>query len=615
MRNRKIISVLLIVLCLLFIASGCGAKKRESVKLLQSIQPTTLNSLYPLSGSQVAAIRTDYENERTTVMLVDVNKDAVCREVTLDGVWTLKEQAFSDGRIALCRRETNTYKFLNDKLEEIGEWNADNTDGFFSYDGSTYYCLIDNVLYLQSVGGKSSKVNLPFEMRFSELTAFDPQSGRLVLQFLLSPYSNDLGTAVYNISTNTFTMLQKERYRAFFWEEDMCLMSFDNEKMGYSVTYSTGDKFLFADANIFSEAVGDLYAISGSPYLMGIAADHSILYSADKQITSCRLNDCGINGEMYFACYLPEEQLLVGAVRQEGAFRLYVIDPTQLSFAKTANAVSVASPTVVDETLINGYWEAESGASAVKSLQEARQYADKIEEKYGVHILLSSNCKGGAVLCDMKITLTDAMSADKELKGIGKMLAALDYSLALYPQGYMAQFRNGAGEGGIYFLLVGPIKSNHNVAGCTYERYYRQYIALDVNQAEIANSVICHEIWHATENRILSCDYTALPMDEWDALNPKGFKYTEDYTKQDPTQPGLLYTDSPKEIHFVDAYACVKRQEDRARIMEYFMTFDEESRILIQSPFIRKKLQMMCDAVRSTFDTTGWKDVRWENLL
>lgn len=67
--------MLLIVLCLLFIASGCGAKKWESVKLLQGIQPTTLNSLYPVSGSQVAAIWTDYENERTTVMLVDVNKD------------------------------------------------------------------------------------------------------------------------------------------------------------------------------------------------------------------------------------------------------------------------------------------------------------------------------------------------------------------------------------------------------------------------------------------------------------------------------------------------------------------------------------------------------------
>ena len=49
--------------------------------------------------------------------------------------------------------------------------------------------------------------------------------------------------------------------------------------------------------------------------------------------------------------------------------------------------------------------------------------------------------------------------------------------------------------------------------------------------------------------------------------------------------------------------------------MEYFMTFDDESQILIQSPFIRRKLLMMCDAVRSTFDTDGWENVRWERLL
>ena len=45
------------------------------------------------------------------------------------------------------------------------------------------------------------------------------------------------------------------------------------------------------------------------------------------------------------------------------------------------------------------------------------------------------------------------------------------------------------------------------------------------------------------------------------------------------------------------------------------MTYEEESQILIQSPFIRQKLQMMCDATRSAFDTTGWEDVRWEQLL
>ena len=65
----------------------------------------------------------------------------------------------------------------------------------------------------------------------------------------------------------------------------------------------------------------------------------------------------------------------------------------------------------------------------------------------------------------------------------------------------------------------------------------------------------------------------------------------------------------------MDSYACVARTEDRARIMEFFMTREDDAQLLIQSPFIRQKLQMMCDAVRSAFDTTGWEDVRWERLL
>ena len=56
------------------------------------------------------------------------------------------------------------------------------------------------------------------------------------------------------------------------------------------------------------------------------------------------------------------------------------------------------------------------------------------------------------------------------------------------------------------------------------------------------------------------------------------------------------------------------RHEDRARIMEYIMTHEEEARLLMQSPFLREKLQIMCDAVRSAFDTAGWEDVRWERF-
>ena len=136
----------------------------------------------------------------------------------MDGVWDLKEQSFSDGRFALCCRQTNTWKFLSASLEELGSWNAENVDGFFSYDASTYYYLSDHVLYRQNVNSaESGKVKLPFDLRLLELTAFDAQSGTLAMQFFLSPYSSECGTAVFDIKSGTFTMLQKDRYRVFFF--------------------------------------------------------------------------------------------------------------------------------------------------------------------------------------------------------------------------------------------------------------------------------------------------------------------------------------------------------------------------------------------------------------
>lgn len=611
----KAFAAAMLAATLLFTLTACGAeymKKRESVTFLQCIQPAALNSLRPASGAQVAVSWADYEDERTTVLLADVNRDTVCHEITLDGVWDLKEQAFSDGRFALCQRETNTWKFLSASLEDLGTWSAESVDGFFSYDGSTYYYLRDHLLYRESVSsGESGRVTLPLDLRLMELTAFDAQNGTLMMQFFLSPYSSECGTAAYDMETGAFTMLQKDRYRVSFRKEDVCLLSFDNEKMGYSVTYGSGDQFLFADAGIFSDTAGDLYPIPGSSYLMGIAEGCSTLYAADQQITSCPLSGCGIDGEMYSVCYLPDEKALVGAVYQDGAFRFYVIDPAQLPFAEVAGAAPVDSPFVVDETLDESYWD----TPVAESLQEARQYADTLEEKYSVHILLSSQCKDAAALCDHPVTLTDTMSPEDELNGILAMLKALGRSLALYPKGFPAQFRNGAGDGGLCFLLVEHIESDYGVVGCTYESLDWQYIALDVHPTCSLDSIVCHEIWHATENHIRFRDDTALPMDEWDALNPEGFSYYGDATKTDPAQQWTLYSGSPEDIHFVDSYACVARTEDRARIMEYFMTREDEARILIQSPFIRQKLQMMCDAVRDTFDTTGWENVRWERLL
>ena len=83
-------------------------------------------------------------------------------------------------------------------------------------------------------------------------------------------------------------------------------------------------------------------------------------------------------------------------------------------------------------------------------------------------------------------------------------------------------------------------------------------------------------------------------------------------------QPEMHNADTPlyERLKEQASILCgVDLKEDRARIMEYLMTRDDAAELLIQSPFIRQKLRIMCNAVRSAFDTTGWEDIRWERLL
>ena len=615
---KKIRTTIILLLCLVLTLCGCAAgetSRREPVQELTCTQPDALSGIYPAGGSKLYICSSDYEAERTTVQLVDAGSDAVCGEVTLDGVWSIKSQSFSDGRLALYSRDDNTWRFLSSSLADIGGAATDNVDGFFSYDASTYYYLSDSVLCRQDIAsGERSRVPLSPDLRILDITAFDAQSGRMAVQFFLSPYGSECGTAILDTASGQLSMLCSARYQTAF-TGGLCLLEFDTDAMGYSALYESGSGFIYAAADVFRGNSADLYAVSGAPYLIGVADGGTCVYSLGDKLEICPLADSGVTGEMYFSCYLPDAALLAGAVYRDGAFHLYAIDPAQLQFAELDGAVGAESPLTVDSSLADNYWLEDSGAPVAENLQQARQYADTLEAKYSVRILLSSQCASAAALCDRAITLTDTMSADEELYGINAALDALSRTLSLYPDGFFAQFKNGMGEGGIRFLLTERIDSDYGVVGCAYESREWQNIALDVRMADGLDTIICHELWHATENHILSRDYSAFSPDAWAALNPEGFAYCEDPTQSDSMLEWTLYSSSPDNVYFVDGYSCVNEREDRARIMEYFMVHKDEAGLLIESPAIRQKLQFMCDAVRNNFDTTGWSAVRWESLL
>lgn len=237
------------------------------------------------------------------------------------------------------------------------------------------------------------------------------------------------------------------------------------------------------------------------------------------------------------------------------------------------------------------------------------------------------------VLCrtELESGETQAVELDYDLRFLD--IAAFDASGSrMLAHFYLSPYSSKCGSAifdpvtGEFYLLCAEryqavfsdeeIKSGFGTSGCTYERGAWQNIALDIRLAYELDGIVCHELWHATENHILSCDYSLFTVEGWAQLNPQGFSYYEGYDYSDPdSRRWTYYSGGDEGVYFVDGYSRTFASEDRARIMEFFMTRDDDAQELIKSPAIKKKLQHMSSAVRSVFDTSGWESVRWERLL
>lgn len=148
---------------------------------------------------------------------------------------------------------------------------------------------------------------LNLDLRLLDITAFDSQSGRMAVEFFLSPYGSECGTAMIDLFTGQVTMLNQARYQTSFRGSGMTLLQFDMDAMGYSALYCAGNQeFRFADCTVFQSSSGEVYAVPDSAYLVGTRGGSTTVYALGEQVSACALAESGISGEMYFSCYLPE---------------------------------------------------------------------------------------------------------------------------------------------------------------------------------------------------------------------------------------------------------------------------------------------------------------------
>ena len=612
-------AALLAALCLVLTLAGCGGEKPlldQPVKTLSCVQSAAMPTLLPLGDGRVLAGWVDYDRAITSLAVVDVATDRTVTSRELEGCWELQEQQFSDGRAVLFNWEASTWQFVGADLADIGTFSSDQTGGTFSLDGSSYYFVQDDVLCRADVaGGQTERVALETDMRFMDVAGRYPDSDTLFLHCLLSPYSTESGTAVLDPETGAYTMLQKDWYATYYGADSPELLWFNNETMGYDVLYASEGRYYRADAALLHADEADILPVFGSAYLLGAAQD-TTLYRLESGISACLLQEEQLGGTLRNAVWLPE-QVLVGCVYGGGAFRLTAIDPAQLTFTQVSDGIAVDDPMAVDTALTEVYWNSLNGQPLPATLQEARDYADQLEERYGVTILLSAQGQEACeAVWDAVVTTTDQWPLEDEPYAIARTLEALDRALALYPEGFFRQMRNTMGEGGVRFIPVGHIENDVNAVGLTYETYGWQNIYIDVTLGTF-ESVICHEIWHATEGVISYRDWVSFDPGNWSVCNPDGFFYNEDVEDADPNPSRWTfnYEMDAQNVYFVDAYARTNAKEDRARIMEYVMANEDLAGALMQSPYITQKLEIMCQAIRNSFDTSTWGDLRWERLL
>lgn len=579
--------------------------ERESVRSLSSVAPESIPAMVR-SGENVLLCWSDFEGEHTRLALLNPETDTVLSSLELEGVWSVLAESFDDGGFALSHRESGTWQFLDSGLNSLGFFHTDNVDGLFSHDRRTYYSLQNHVLCSTDVlSGSTVRTELPQDLRFSELLGIYPDSETLSLRVLLSPFSTESGTAIIDLENRQFLGLCEERYRPSLSENNASWFLFDEETMETAVCcFDEAGDFRVLTPELLQSA-GEVTAVRGGKYLVDIAGE-TRLFAFSDGLQVCSLADYGVQGEFRGGCCLGDT--LVGGVWQEGAFRLYALTLSDLTFAELPQP-ELAQEIPVDESLIYGYWG--EGVLA-QTLQDARAYADTLEQRYGIKILLSAECEDAAARCSISITTSDKMELTNEARDLCRALEGMERAFRLYPEGFFRQFRNSMGECGLCFLLVGQIKSDFTSIGVCYGIADWQYIALDVRMDSV-EATVCHELWHATENKI--CQTQPQFFADWDAYNPEGFSYSQDATDTYSNQfQYTLFRTGGEGLYFVDAYARVNPKEDRARLMEYIMTSGDYADALAQSPFTAAKLERMAQGIYQTFDTSSWENVRWERF-
>lgn len=591
-----------------------ASREKPAVAILDHRTAAFLTTEYPDK---------DYSRKCTRIRVVDLHMDLLMAEAVLEGTYQPLAYSTVPEHLALASAQTGTVLVLDRWLQEVFSFETQDTDGFLTEDlAEYYYAWGSDLCCLDVASGAVSDVELAQSISIHELLDYSPGENILLASAYAGTYSNEQAMAAIDLNTGEILLLQTGATGGALAEDGVLLETEDLETLSADVRYGNWNEaclwvlpgFLVNDLHFAA------WHVDGTDYVCRLTYDQQQnvdiveceLFRMGQTIEVCSLQEA-LDGAKITQIYaLPDGNLLALETSGRG-YRTYLICPEQLEF--TAASLEAETGEAFTEADDAGAQPPESYELPEK-LAEVRASADALEEKYGITVLISGQCTEALNVPDKQITTTNLAGMRDEAASIADALALLDQQLALYPADFFRQFRNEAGERGLLVLLVEDFEGDMNYIGVNWRMGQWYPIAVDITSGEVAKTY-CHEIWHATENRIRDLNETALDLENWESCNPAGFGYSGNLTSSyiRDTQYTYFFGNPAEGVYFVDPYAKVNAYEDRARLMEYVMCSDLHAEQMLAYPAMAAKLQILCDAIRTAFDTQNWETVHWERFF
>ena len=587
----------------------------DPVTALNCTNWKTFPELLSLGDGLVLASRNYYSTGQgiiNSMEIINVYDDKVVAKTSNAHTMEPVLQRFGDDAILMAEPDTGKFHVYDRNLKRINSFAAPRLDGFFSYDRNNYYYVSDGVLYRMDVAsGNVGRMALEKDLRLESLLDIHHQRELLVARFYLSAHSTDCGIVVIDANTGKLRLLSERLSHVWLSDNLFYGVEMNSDVYGYDVYYgklSNGEVQRITTDQLGGDKVG-YGVLPGSHYMVrrlapDVGERNTTIFDLANCAASADLTDYGFADATFGAIYLADEQLILGFHAEGYYFNMVLIDPKVLTFEQEITPATVQWQERVDLSVVDRYLAEVSGPALPDALVEVRTQADALEKKYGIEILIGQQTVSTCAHSGYMVT------CNEDPVQIKAALERLDAALALYPDGMLKQFRNGAGEGGLNFCLTGSIQWELPTVGFAQLCRSRYELVLDITADEL-DKTIHHEIWHAIEMR-LSTD--TFDTKQWNACNPSGFAYYGAYDKGYLALTKWTFDHGNGEnSYFVDPYARINGREDRARIMEEVMTGSGEE--LLKATALKKKLQIMADVIRSGFNTDGWADVYWEQYL